>query len=264
MATATVPGHLRAALLGMEGHWIWYRRRWYTTVFSSIVSPLLFLVAMGIGFGSQVRPGAFTDGQAYLVWIAPAVLVAGALQNAAGESSWPVFSGFKWQKQYWAITATPTTPAELFAGQQLWVQCRVILSALVFVLIAACLGAVTSVAVLCAVPVAALTAGGCSALIMALAATIRNEGNGFNVLFRFVIVPMTLFSGTFFPVDTLPVFVRPLAWITPLFHGTSLARELALGTGSPGSVLGHLGYLVVLLGVGLWLGTRQFRRRLVV
>ncbi|MGH3621686.1 MAG: ABC transporter permease, partial [Sciscionella sp.] len=124
VSTGRVVGSVRAAFLRVEGHWTWYRRYWHSTLFSAIVQPLLFLVAMGVGFGSQVRPGTATGGLSYLVYLAPALLVSGAVQSAVDESTYPVLSGFKWQKDYIAVTTTPITPGQLLAGQLLWVGLR--------------------------------------------------------------------------------------------------------------------------------------------
>lgn len=260
----SAPTHLRNALLRVEGHWVWYKRYWLTTAVFSVLQPVAFLAAIGIGFGSQVRPGAATGGLDYLVWLAPAMLAVGTVQNGIMESSWPVLSGFKWQQDYWAVTATPISAAELFAGQLIWAGLRLCVTAALFLAVAAAVGAVGSPAVLLALPIAVLGGVACAGPVMALAATLRREGNGFNVLFRFVVVPMTLFAGTFFPVASLPVWVRPLAWITPLYHATSLSRAASFGTGTFGGVLVHLGYLLALLLVGILLGVWRFRRRLVV
>jgi lipooligosaccharide transport system permease protein len=101
-----------------------------------------------------------------------------------------------------------------------------------------------------------------ASLVMAYAATVENEGASFSMIFRFVVIPMTLFSGTFFPVDRLPEWVQPLAWVSPLWHGTVLARDAALDVWRPLPALGHIAYLAVLLAVGIGLIVRLYTRRL--
>jgi lipooligosaccharide transport system permease protein len=261
-AAGRTVGHFRAALLRLEGHWTWYRRYWHMTLFSSVLQPLLFLVAMGIGFGSQVRPGAVTGGTEYLVYLAPALLVSGAVQNAVGESSYPVLSGFKWQKDYFAVTATPITPGELLGGQLFWVTLRVLGPGVAYLAIAACFGALRDPAVLLVLPVALLAALACAAPVMGMAASMYSEGDGFVALFRFVVVPMMLFAGTFFPVSSLPAVVRPVAWVTPLWHGTELARAAAFGWGDLPSAAGHLAYLLAWLVAGILFARARFYRRL--
>ena len=262
-STGRVVGPVRAAWLQVEGNWIWYRRYWYTTVFSSIAMPLLFLVAMGLGFGSQVRAGAATDGLPYLVYLTPALLVSGAMQNAVTESSFPVLSGFKWQKDFLARAATPLTPGQLFGGRLLWVALRVASAAIIYLLVAACLDALAGPGALLALPVAVLVAVACGAPVMALAATVNTGGSAFNALARFAVMPMTLFAGTFFPVTTLPAPIRVLVWISPLWHGTSLARAAAFGGMAWPAVVGHVAYLLGLFAVGVWLACWRFRVRLI-
>lgn len=261
---ARVVGGLRAALFRVEGHWTWYRKHWYSTIFSSIGQPVLFLAAMGLGFGSQVRSTAALGGLPYLVYLAPALLVAGAMQLAVAESSYPVLSGFKWQKDFLAVIATPITPAQLLGATLIWVGSRLLLAGVAYLAVAACFGALTTPAVLLALPVALLLGLACGAPVMALAATVRNDGNAFNALFRFVVMPMTLFAGTFFPVGSLPAVIQPLAWLTPLWHGTALARAATFGGMAWPAVLGHLAYLLVLFTVGVLLARWRFTKRLVV
>jgi lipooligosaccharide transport system permease protein len=107
-----------------------------------------------------------------------------------------------------------------------------------------------------------LTGLAMSAPVAAYAATLETEGQQFSALFRFVVMPMTLFAGTFFPVEQLPVVLRPLAWVTPLWHGTELSRGAAFGGLSPLAAAGHTAFLLAVVGVGTWFGVRTFTRRL--
>jgi lipooligosaccharide transport system permease protein len=263
-ATGRVVGSWRAAWLRVEGHWAWYRRYWTSNLYSSGLQPLFFLVAMGLGFGSQVQPGAATGGYSYLHYVAPALLVSGAVMNAVGECSYPVLSGFKWQKDYLAVTATPVTPGQLLGGQLIWVSLRLLLSGVVYVLIALFFGAWLNAGVLLVVLIGAGTGIACGTPVMALAATTFDEGTRFAAMFRFVVMPMTLFAGTFFPVTQIPAAVRWLAWLSPLWHGNELARGVTLGGLGPWPASGHLAYLVAVGGFGAFLARKYFYRRLVV
>ncbi|WP_199434960.1 ABC transporter permease [Qaidamihabitans albus] len=266
--TAPAPGRVlgswRAAWLRVEGHWIWYRRYWTSTLYSTGLQPLLFLVAMGIGFGSQVEPGAATGGLSYLHYVAPALLVASAVQNAVGESSFPVLSGFKWQKDYVAVTATPVTAGQLLGGQLIWVGLRLSLAGAVYVLIAFAFGAWQGAGALLVLPVAVATGLACAAPMMAIAATTYDEGARFVSLFRFVVMPMTLFAGTFFPVTQIPGALRWLAWVSPLWHGNELARGVALGGLEPLPAMGHAAYLAAVFAAGGLAARHYFYRRLVI
>jgi lipooligosaccharide transport system permease protein len=261
-ATGRVVGPVRAALLVVEGLWMWYRRNWRATVVSSVLQPVLILLALGLGFGSQVRPGTATDGLPYAVYLAPALLAVSAVQNAAGESTYPILSAFKWQRTYWSITATPITPGELLGGQLLWIALRLLFSGAAYLVVATALGAVHRPGVLLSLLFAVLTGMAFSALVVAYAATITSEGQQFNGLLRFVVLPMTLFAGTFFPVSQLPVPVRLLAWATPLWHGTELARGAAFGTLHWWPAAGHTAYLVGMFTLGVLLARWRYRARL--
>jgi lipooligosaccharide transport system permease protein len=262
-ATGVVVGPWRAALLGVENHWVWYRRNWRATVISSFLQPVLFLLAMGIGFGSQVQPGEATGGLRYAVYLAPALLVNTAVQNTTWESTYSVFSSFKWAKTFLGIVSTPITPAQILYGQLLWITARVTASGLAFVLVAALLGAVDGPGFVLALPFSVLAGMAFSAPVVAFTAT-RENPDAFNGLFRFVLMPMTLFAGTFFPVDQLPWVVRPIIWLTPVWHGVELARGVAFGTWSLLPALGHVAYLTAMLVVGVVLARKYFQRRLAV
>ncbi|WP_219414755.1 ABC transporter permease [Pseudonocardia nigra] len=265
-STGRAPGAWRGVLLVVEHFWTWYRRNWRATVVSSVLQPLLFLLAFGVGFGTLVErngsAAAATGGAEYLVWLAPALLAVSAVQSGAFESTYPVLSGFKWQRIYHAMTAGPISPAQVAIGHLGWVACKTAGCGAVYIAVIAAVGGVASPGIVVSLLAAVLTGAAVAALVTAFAATVDNEGPAFNALFRFVVIPMTLFSGTFFPVDRLPEWVQPAAWISPLWHGTELARAAALDRWVPLAALGHLAYLLVLLAAGVALSTRFFARRL--
>ncbi|WAL64082.1 ABC transporter permease [Amycolatopsis cynarae] len=259
-----VVGPWRAALLRVEANLSWYRRYWKSTLYSSGLQPLLFLLAMGLGFGSQVPAGPATGGLSYLHYIAPALLVSAALQQGVAESTYPVLSGFKWQKDYLAVTATPVTPGQLLGGHLAWVGLRILLSSVVYALIALAFGAWLNAGLVAVVVVGVFTGLACAAPVTAFAATTFDEGTRFNGLFRFGVIPMTLFAGTFFPIAQIPLALRWLAWISPLWHGNELARGVTLGGLGIWAALGHVAYLTALLAIGIFLARKYFYRRLVV
>ncbi len=261
----TLPGW-RAALLVVEERWIWYRRNWRATAISSLLQPLLFLVAFGVGFGQLIDASGqapqFTGAVPYLVWLAPALLVIGAVQTAAFESTYPILSAFKWQRTYWGVTATPVTPGQLAGGQLTWIALRLSLSGAAYLLVVALFGAVRGPGALVALVFAVLCGMAFSAPLVAFSAAQENEGTVFAAVFRFVVVPMTLFSGTFFPISQLPGLILPLVWISPLWHGTELARGAALGTMALWPAVGHVAYLMALVLVGVLLTRWRFQVRL--
>ncbi|GAA2994849.1 ABC transporter permease [Actinokineospora diospyrosa] len=261
---ARVPAAPAAIWLVVEGLWAWYRRNWRSSAVSSVVEPVLFLLALGLGFGSQIQPTAATGGLPYVQYLAPALVVASALQTAAFEATYPVLSAFKWKRTFIGVGSTPITAAQIALGQLLWIALRLVVSAVAFLVIAALLGAVSGVGVVGSLFAAVLAAMAFAAPVVAYSATLETEGQQFSAIFRFLVVPMTVFGGTFFPVDQLPAWVRPIVWVTPLWHGTELSRAAAFGTGEALAVLGHLAYLVALVVIGARLAVRTFARRLEV
>lgn len=265
-STGRAPGRWGGVLLVVEHCWTWYRRNWRATVVSSVLQPLLFLLAFGVGFGSLVAGTGSaqeaTGGVDYLVWLAPALLAVSAVQSAAFESTYPVLSGFKWQRVYHSMIASPISPAQVALGHLVWVALKTTGSGAVYVAVIALFGGVAGPGIVVALLAAVLTGAAMASLVTAFSATVENEGAAFNALFRFVVIPMTLFSGAFFPVDRLPEWVQPAALVSPLWHGTELARAAALDRWQPLAALGHLAYLLALLALGIALATRFFTRRL--
>ncbi|MDT8914558.1 ABC transporter permease [Amycolatopsis sp. PS_44_ISF1] len=262
-ATGRVVGRWHGAWLRVEGHWTWYRRYWLATLYSTGLQPVLFLAAMGLGFGSQVQAGPATGGLPYLQYVAPALLVAGSAQMGVADSSYPVLSGFKWQKDYLAVTATPVSPGQVLGGHLIWTTLKLSLAGSIYALIAVFFGAWVNFGALAVILAGTLTGLACTTPMAALAAKTFDEGTRFGLIFRFVVIPMTLFSGTFFPITQIPLYLRWLAWISPLWHGTQLSRAVTLGGVGVWPALGHAAYLTALVAVGWALAHRYFGQRLV-
>jgi lipooligosaccharide transport system permease protein len=249
----------------LEHQLIVYRRVWRGTAFSTLLSPILFLSAMGLALGSFV-PGGVTrfGGVSYLAFLAPGLLAAQAMQTATLEGSWPLLAGFKWLKTFEGAIATPQTPRDIAVGHLYWLVVRLGIVTGVFLVVAFVFGAITLPFALLAWPAAILTGIAFGMPMAAWTATRRTE-TSFPVIFRFVVTPLFLFSGTFFPIEQLPEFIRPVAWLTPLFHGVALTRALALGRDLDPLALGiHLAVLLALAAAGTLIAVRTFRRRLIV
>ena len=241
-----------------------YRRVWRGSLFSSFVQPTLFLTAMGVSLGTLIdRGGAVLPGGVpFLHFLAPGLLASTCMQTATFESSFPITGKMVWQRNYEAINATPVRTVDIVLGELAWIGVRLSTVAVSFTLVIAAFGAVGSAtAAVLAAPAAVLTGLAFAAPILAYAATVKSGGN-FNMLFRFVITPLFLFSGVFFPIERLPDWLEPLAWLTPLFHGVALTRGLTLGlVASPGWIV-HVGYLLAMVAAGILIAVRTFERRL--
>jgi lipooligosaccharide transport system permease protein len=247
----------------LEHRALLYRRSWRGSAFNSFLSPVLFLAAIGLGLGGFVDPSALPLGVPYIVFLAPGLLAAAAMQTGASEATFPVMGGLLWVRSFHAMTATPITARYVALGFLGWVAIRLCIVASIFTFVVVLFGAAGSGRILLAIPAAVLTGLAFAAPITAFSATQRDT-QWFNALFRFGITPLFLFSGTFFPVDQLPAILQPIAWVTPLFHGVALTRGLSLGVAGeePIAMAVHIAYLVTLTVVGAYAATVQFRLRL--
>ena len=252
-----------AGVRHLEHNLLVYRRVWRGTAFSTVLSPILFLTAMGIGLGSFVPELTVYGGVSYLVFLAPGLLAGQAMQTATIESSWPLLAGFKWLKTFEATIATPQQPRDIVLGHLYWLAVRVAIVTGVFLLVMLAFGAVASPLALLAWPAAILTGLAFGMVMAAFTPTQKNE-SAFPIIFRFVITPLFLFSGTFFPIEQLPDAIEPIAWLTPLFHGVELTRSLALAHDlDPVRLAIHAGVLLAVTAAGSLVAMRTFRRRLV-
>lgn len=252
------------ALRVLEGHARSYRHTWRGTTISAVLTPIMFLAAMGLGLGTLVDDGGRNpglDGVGYLAWLAPGLLAAAAMQNGAGDGAFPVMAGMRWMKTYHAALNTPVRPVDLLLGNLLWAAMRAAVVGLAFVVVAAGFGATPLGRGLLALGPAVLLGLGTCAAVSAFSAS-RDSDQSLAGLFRFAIVPLFLFSGAFFPVDQLPAAVRPVVVALPVWHGVELSRASALGVAPAWSWWAHLAVLVVLLVGALVVAGRVFERRL--
>jgi lipooligosaccharide transport system permease protein len=237
-------------------------RMWRGLAFSSFVAPILFLLALGVGLGDLVDTNtASLDGLSYLEFVAPGLMVATVVQIAGSESLWPVMAGMKWTRQYHGMTSAPLRPADVFGGFVLFQVLRAALMGAGFIVAAALLGAISSPWAPLAIVASGLTAAAICAPVGAWAAT-RESDMGFSLVYRLVILPLFLFSGTFFPVSELPGVLQRLVVLSPLWHGVELARAATTGVYEADSLLGHVAALGAFILAGSWWGVRTFTRRL--
>jgi lipooligosaccharide transport system permease protein len=242
-----------------------YRRIWRSSIWSSLLGPLFYLGALGFGLGSLVNKhgAASLGGVSYLAFVAPAILASGAMNTAMGEASYPVFGSVKWNRIYLAALATPLRPGDIYRGHLMFMTMRIAMNAALVTVYMWAFGATRSAWVVLAWPAATLTGLAFAAPIAAWAVLLKTEST-FAYLFRFVMMPLMLFSGTFFPLSQLPGWLRAIAYATPLWHGVALCRGLSLGNADLPGALDHVAYLAVLAAGGIWAGDRAYRRRLYV
>ena len=240
-----------------------YRRLWHRSIAFGFLQPILFLTAMGIGVGALMSADDLSafGGVPYIDWLGPGLLSAMAMQTATFESTYPIMNKIMWGRNYEAMLSTPLTTRNLVVGELLWVSFRIGTLAAVFLVVLTAFGITRSPWAVLAVPVAMLIGVAFSSCLLAFTATQRNDV-GFSALFRFVINPLFLFSGTFFPLSRLPDAVEWIAWATPLYHGVQLIRGLVLADLNLAAAPLHLAYLGTMLVIGVTLADRNLRRRM--
>ena len=250
------------ALRMVEREAVVFGRLWRGSVFSSFITPLLFLGAMGVGLGGLVdERNESVEGLSYLDFVTPGLLAASAMQLAAGDSLWPVMAGTKWFRTFHAMVASPLSAADVFRGFVAWRAVRAVIATVAFLVVAVALGGVASPWAVLTIPAAVLIAAAFSAPLAAFAATQETDLS-FALIMRLVIVPLFLFSGSFFPISQLPDWAEPLAVVSPLWHGVELCRGATTGSIDALAAVGHVAVLVACTAAGAWWGSRTFARKL--
>lgn len=239
-----------------------FSKLWRGSIFSTFLSPVLFLLAMGVGVGGMVdESSGGVNGLDYLAFIVPGIMAASAMQTAAGDSLWGVMAGMKWMRFFHGMVATPLRPADVYGGKVVWTGMRIAMSSSVFLAIATLFGGVLSPLGVLAIPATVLTAVAFSSVISAWSATQEVDKN-FPIVFRLGIIPLFLFSGTFFPVEQLPEAFQPLSRLSPLYYGVELCRMFTTGEPRWTDALINVAVLLVIVVVGWRWGTRSWTRRL--
>src|SRR5262245_53111915 len=200
-----------------EHRFVSYKRTFRASIFSSFLSPVMFLAAMGIGLGSYVADPSAIGGVPYLVFLAPGLLAANAMQTASFEAMFPIIAGLEWNRIFHGMYATPISPRDIALGNLAWMAVRLTLISAIFTLVIVLFGAALSPLIVLAIPAAVLTGMAFAGPIAAFSATQKTP-NRFATIFRFGITPLFLFSGTFFPIGSLPPVAQAVAWVTPFYQ----------------------------------------------
>lgn len=247
-------GRSRASRL-VERNFQLYRQEW-VVIISGFLEPLFYLLSIGVGIGKLVGH-LHTGGHAisYTEFIAPAMLSASAMNGAVIDATFNVFFKLKISKLYDSVLATPVSVTDIASGETAWSVLRGALYAMAFLVVMAALGLVSSLWALVAFPAAMLVGFAFAACGIAMVSFFRSWQD-FEYI-QLALMPMFLFSGTFYPVSSYAAGIRVLVQLTPLYHAVAMERALVLG--GPGwATLGHAGYL---LAMGL-VGGVVARRRL--
>jgi lipooligosaccharide transport system permease protein len=261
MTSISTPPIVRA----WESHLTLYRAIWKSNVLGSFFQPLLYLLGMGLGVGALIDRGAGSenvlDGLSYFQFLAPALIATTAMMVTSVEAMWPVVGGFKWMRSFHAQAATPLTPRQIAGGVALWHATKAAIAVTGVVIVLALFDETRHVGLIAAIPFGILTGIAFAAPITAWSAS-RETDHSFPTINRFVIMPLFLFGGAFYPVSQLPDWMQPVAKITPLWHGVQLTRGAVHGRLEFASCLVHVTFLATLTIIGWILAGRTFTKRL--
>lgn len=241
--------------------------KWMGSVIAfGLGNPILFLLSVGLGVGALVDANSGAEGiggVSYLQFVAPALLASAAIQGVMDEVTFPTMDGFVWDKLFFAINATSVSARQIADGVMIVALGRGLFTTLMYLGILLLFGAVPLSSVLPLILTSMLAAWGWSAVMLAVTARLENDEGYFAVISRFVVAPMFLFSGTFYPLEQMPIYLQPIGWVSPLWHSTELGRTLSYGAPiEPWLIAVHLGYPLLLGILGMALSYPKFRERL--
>lgn len=233
---------------------------------TAIGTPFIYLFAFGIGIGTLVSANLgdnAVEGVSYLTFVAPALICVSVAGIAAMEFTYPIMLGFKWNPTYIGMNAAPLSGRQIIDGVVLYVALRMAIPAIVYYLVMALFGAAPSPWGAGVIVTSLLSGLALGTPIMAYAASVTEDKGQFAIIGRVVVLPLSLFSGTMFPLDQLPAFLQWIGWISPIWHGTELGRQFTYGATEPiWLTVIHVLYLVALALGGWWLAVRIATKRL--
>jgi len=248
-----------AALAGvMSRDVVLFGRYWPSTTFSSVLQPVIYLLAFGLGLGSLI---SHLQGVSYVEYVATGIVATAVLFASAFPGMFNTFVRWKFQRTYDAILAAPVDVEELITAEVLWIAIRAGVYGLAPLLVALAFGLSPTIGMLLVLPIGLVTGFGFAAFGVALAAVAKTIDN-FSYITSAVLTPMFLVAGTFFPITTLPPVLRAIAQVNPLYHCVQLVRDASLGRLQPADLV-HAGVLVAFALIMWRLAVRLLGRRLI-
>ncbi len=238
----------------------------WTIIVGALGQPILYLLGLAVGLAALIDAPVAEGGVEvpYLVFVAPALLMTSTIAVASEEFTYPVMAGFKYRRYFFGFSASALSPSQIATGVVFGATARMIVVAVAYAAFLYIFGAIPDQATGWLSIFIAILAGLAFGIpLMAYAASIEDDKGQFALVQRFIFMPMFLFSGTFYPLSTLPLWLQWIGWISPLWHATEIGRWLTYGRPiEPAMLLVHFGYLTILIAVGFVLGRRVFQRRL--
>ncbi len=241
--------------------------KWMGSVLAfGLGNPILYLISVGLGIGALVDAntgGGGILGVPYIQFVAPALLASAAIQGVMDEVTFPTMDGFVWDKLFFAINATSVSARQIADGVMIVALGRGLFTTLMYLGVLLAFGAVPLSSVIPLLLSSMLAAWGWSSVMLAITARLERDEGYFALIGRFVIAPMFLFSGTFYPLEQMPIYLQPLGWISPLWHSVQLGRHLSYGMElADGMFLVHIAYLAIMGIVGMRFVYPKFKERL--
>jgi lipooligosaccharide transport system permease protein len=231
--------------------------------FAAVINPTLYLVSIGIGVGSLIDANKGVDGVSYLTFLAPALLASAAIQGSSDEVIFPTMAGFKWERTFFGMRSTPITARQISLGLFIAAMARTSISVVIYWIALYFFGALDSPTAWLAMPAALFAGAAMASVMLALAGKIEKEDFFFTIVGRFIMIPMFLFSGTFYPLSQMPVFLQFFGWLSPLWHATEIGRYLTYDYPISGPMLlMHFSVLATMIFFGLTASFRIFAARL--
>jgi len=250
----------RRSMRLIERNLLVYKHGWLI-ILSGFFEPLFYLLSIGFGLGALIGtiPGPGGVPISYQLFVAPALLASSSMNGAISESTFNFFFKLNYNKTFSAILSTPLSPGDVAVGELTWALIRGGLYAIGFMVVMVFLGLVVSPWVVLAVPAALLLGFAFGAVGMA-ATSFMKTWQDFDLI-QLVILPLFLFSATFYPIETYPETLRVIVQLTPLYQGVDLIRSLTVGAISP-VLLFHVAYLLVMGFAGLFVVSRRLDKLL--
>jgi len=237
-----------------------FRHLWVVLV-SGFFEPIFYLFSLGVGLGALIGDVETGTGRVveYAVFVTPALMASAAMNGAVFDSTFNVFFKLKYAKLYDSVLATPLGPRDVALGEISWALIRGLLYSVAFLSVATAAGMVTSWWALLAIPAASLIGYAFAAVGMA-ATTFMRSWQDFDYV-QLALLPMFLFSATFYPLSTYPDGLQWVVQATPLYHGVALVRDLMLGDVAAGMLV-HVAYLGAMGVIGTVFAARRIERLL--
>ncbi|WP_243077075.1 ABC transporter permease [Microbacterium sp. SS28] len=243
----------------------------WTIIVGAVGQPILYLLGLAVGLAALIQAPVDDRGMEvpYLVFVAPALLMTAAISVASEEFTYPVMAGFKWRRYFFGFSSSALSSPQIAAGVVLGAAARMLLTVgLYYVFIWVFFAwlypdATADSTSWLMIPIGVLAGLSFGIPLMAYAASLEDDKGQFALVQRFVFMPMFLFSGTFYPLAVLPLWLQWVGWISPLWHASELGRIVTYGDWSAEPLAWvHLAYLLVLTVGGFIAGRRVFTKRL--